>query len=107
MHPSRESARERANPCTGDLSAPVSPRRGCPLPACRPPGGVDAQTSAAKIRMGITADVRAQLSGLFRDESGATDASKRFLAAITLLAEHAQDLEDRVAQLEREAKERD
>ena len=54
--------------------------------------------------MGIAADVRAQLSGLFRDESGMTDAAQRFQAAITLLAEHAQDLEDRVAQLEREAK---
>ena len=54
--------------------------------------------------MGNAADVRAQLSGLFRDESGMTDAAQRFQGAITLLAEHAQDLEDRVAQLEREAK---
>ena len=62
-------------------------------------------TSSAKIaRMRIAADVRAQLSGLFRDESGMTDAAQRFQAAITLLAEHAQDLDDRVEQLEREAK---
>ena len=58
-------------------------------------------------RMGIAADVRTQLSGLLRDESGTTDAAQRFQAAITLLAEHAQDLEDRVAQLERDAKKRD
>ncbi len=56
--------------------------------------------------MGIAADIRAQLSGLFRDESGATEAAQRFQAAITLLAEHAQDLEDRVAELEREARKR-
>ncbi len=54
-------------------------------------------------RMGIAADVRTQLSGLLRDESGTTDAAQRFQAAITLLSEHAQELEDRVAQLEREA----
>lgn len=56
--------------------------------------------------MGITADIRAQLSGLFRDESGTTDAAQRFQAAITLLAEHAQELEDRLARLEREASKR-
>ena len=57
--------------------------------------------------MGIAADIRTQLSGLFRDESGSTETAQRFQAAITLLAEHAQDLEDRVAQLEREAGKRD
>ncbi len=66
------------------------------------------RTSSAMMRhMGIAADIRAQLTGLLSVESGATEASKRFLAAMTLLAEHAQDLEDRVAQLERGAKKRD
>lgn len=56
--------------------------------------------------MGIAADIRAELSGLYRSTSGNTDAAKRFHAALTLLAEHAQELEERVAQLEREAKKR-
>jgi len=32
--------------------------------------------------MGIAADIRAQLSGLFRDESGSTEAAQRFQAAL-------------------------
>lgn len=55
--------------------------------------------------MGIEDDIRTQLDDLRHYSSADSEAAKRFKTALTLLADHAERLEERVAQLEREKKE--
>jgi ubiquinone biosynthesis protein UbiJ len=51
--------------------------------------------------MGIAGDIRERIAEVRRSESGDAEASEKIQAAITLLAEHVEDLEWRLAQLER------
>jgi ubiquinone biosynthesis protein UbiJ len=55
--------------------------------------------------MGIAGDIRERLAKVRRSESGDAEASEKIQAAVAVLAEHVEDLEWRLAQLERKATE--